>query len=92
MCCSFDIHIVNGRLFNDLDGNFTYFSTNGQSVIVYIIASTDLFRYVSYFSVENIDISDHFPVCCSTLSMSESMQTNQSNDMDPVQADESLTS
>ena len=89
MCCSFDMHIMNGRLFNDHDGNFTYFSTNGQSVIDYIIASPDLFSYVSYFSVEDIDLSDHFPICC-TLSMSESLQANLSNDTDPAHANDSL--
>ena len=77
MCCSFDMYIMNGRLFNDHDGNFTYFSTNGQSVIDYIIASTDLFSYVSYFSVEDIDLPDHFPICY-TLSMSKSLQANGS--------------
>ena len=65
LCCTFDIHIMNGRLFDDRDGNITCTSGNGWSVVDYNIASTDLFKYATYFCVLDRSESDHFPIQCS---------------------------
>ena len=51
MCCTYDIHIMNGRLFNDKVGNFTCFSNNGKSVVDYMICSTSLFESVKNFGM-----------------------------------------
>ena len=55
---------MNGRLYDDKDGNFTCFANNGTSLVDYIIASTSLFSKVSHFSIAEFDLSDHLPVCC----------------------------
>ena len=68
MCCTYDIHIINGRLFNDKVGNFTCFSNNGKSVVDCMICSTSLFESVKNFGVGEEDFSDHFPLYC-TLSL-----------------------
>ena len=68
MCCTYDIHIMNGRLFNDKVGNFTCFYNNGKSVVDYMICSTSLFESVKNFGVGEEDFSDHFPLYC-TLSL-----------------------
>ena len=65
LCCTFDIHVMNGRLFDDRDGNITCTSGNGSSVVDYNIASTDLFKYATYFCVLDRSESDHFPIQCS---------------------------
>ena len=70
LCCTFNIHILNGRLFGDKDGNFTCFANNGTSVVDYMIASTALFSKFTYFAVDDFDISDHLPVYC-TLTLHE---------------------
>ena len=56
--------MLNGRLFDDADGNITCISNDGRSLVDYIIASTSLFDKVSYFCVDDHDFSDHFPVTC----------------------------
>ena len=47
-CCSHDMHILNGR-FNDHEGNYTCFSSDGASVVDYIIASEELFKNITFF-------------------------------------------
>ena len=64
LCCTFDMHIINGRLFGDQDGNFTCIANNGASVVDYNIASSKLFAKISNFSIEDRDESVHFPVYC----------------------------
>ena len=64
LCCTFNVHIINGRLYDDTDGNYTCTANDGTSVVDYNIASSDLFPRVSYFNVENRDESVHFPLHC----------------------------
>jgi len=72
LCCLLDVHIVNGRLFNDLEGNYTCTAGNGASVVDYIIISSDLFSFVKAFSILDRDDSDHFPINCKlSLTLSE---------------------
>lgn len=65
LCCTFNVHLLNGRLFNNKDGNFTCFANNGTSVVDYMIASTALFPKFSNVGVTSFDISDHLPIYCS---------------------------
>ena len=51
--------------FDDVDGNIICISNNGMSIVNYIIASSNLFEIFSSFSVDDYDISDHFPLKCS---------------------------
>ena len=62
MCCLFDIHLLNGRLYDDFDGNFTCVTARGTSVVDYHAVSSDLFKSVQYFKIDDHDESDHFPV------------------------------
>ena len=62
LCCEFDVHILNGRYSNDMKESFTYISTNGCSVIDYIILSTSMMESVHEFSIENYDVSHHMPL------------------------------
>ena len=76
MRCAFDIHIMNGRLFDDSEGNFICFANNGASVVDYIlIASTSLFSKVSHFKIAELDFSEHLPVCC-TFNFEIEIQTD----------------
>ena len=45
-CCSNSMHIINGRLSMDTDGNFTCVANNGASTVDYNICSTLLLRIV----------------------------------------------
>ena len=62
LCCSNNVHIVNGRLSYDSAVNYTCIANEGHSVVDYHIASSELFACISYFNVESLDISDHFPL------------------------------
>ena len=64
LCCTFYIHILNGRLFEDYSGNYTYFVNNGTSVADYVIASTSLFPKVINFGLVSFDLSDHLLLFC----------------------------
>ena len=60
-CLTNDLHIMNGRLFDDIDGNFTSSANNG---VIVVDNNTALFDKCTYFSVENRTESDHFPINC----------------------------
>ena len=64
LCCTYDIHVLNGRLFRDIEGNFTCTANDGTSIVDYMIASTHLFQYFTDFCVLDFDQSDHFPLLC----------------------------
>lgn len=64
LCCTHDIHIANGRLDADKDGNYTCTANEGKSVDDYILLSPSLFNCVSEFCICDDDFSDHFPVRC----------------------------
>ena len=65
LCCTFDMHIINRRLFGDQNGNFTCKANNGAYVLDYNnIASSKLFAKISKFSIDDPDESVHFPVYC----------------------------
>ena len=58
------MHIINGRLFDDTCGNYTCLSNDGKSVVDYFITSKNVFDFVSYFTVGESHVSDHFPIIC----------------------------
>ena len=46
LCCTFDMHIINGRLFGDQDGNFTCIANNGASAVDLILLQVNfLLKY-----------------------------------------------
>ena len=57
ICCENDIHMLNGRLYDDVDENITCISNEGKSLVDYFIAPTSLFdkwylllyRYAIFF-------------------------------------------
>ena len=63
--------MLNGRISDDVEGNFTCISHEGRSLVDYIIASSSLFDKFSYFCIDTHDFSDHFPVTC-TLRLQQS--------------------
>ena len=69
ICCSFNIHVLNGRILGDRDGEITCVANHGSSVVDYMIASSSLFDSISLFEVGLEDFSDHFPLHC-TISLS----------------------
>ena len=82
LCCEHDIHMLNGRLFDDTEGNITCIANNGRSLVDYIIASSNLFDKFSYFGVDNHDFSDHFPLTCSLQLNNISHETDTYDDTD----------
>ena len=80
MCSVLDVHILNGRGFQDREGHITCISGHGSSVVDYCIASSDLFQFVVYFEVLNNSNSDHFPLSCSLkLSVITDYELNDEN-------------
>ena len=64
MCCLLDIHLLNGRINGDKKGEFTCIANQGTSIVDYNIASSDLFKNISLFHVEDRDESVHYPLKC----------------------------
>ena len=65
LCRELGVHTLNGRNGKDLNGEFTYLSRAGASVIDYTIVSTDIYKNFFKFEVQNLDFSDHFPLYAS---------------------------
>ena len=63
LCCTMDIHIVNGRIGDDVNGEFTCFANNGRSIVDYTIISSTLFQYIKNFKIESCDDYTHLPQC-----------------------------
>ena len=57
-----NIHMLNGRKDQDVEGEYTYVSSTGKSVVDYVLVPTDIFELVKTFCVSKIDLSDHFPL------------------------------
>ena len=55
LCCEYDVHMLNGRLFDDIEGNITCTANDGRSIVDYIIASSNLFELFSTFAVDNYE-------------------------------------
>ena len=63
-CKMYDIRIANGRVGDDDGvGDFTYMNYNGQSVIDYVMCSSQLLQNMSCFKLLHFnENSDHRPV------------------------------
>ena len=61
LCCSFGIHILNGRSSGDLNGELTCYTANGSSLMDYTIVSTALFKRILKFEIGNEDQFTHLP-------------------------------
>ena len=60
ICKSNNMFIVNGRIGDSPDGNFTCHTSNGQSVVDYFIVDSELLSNVTEFSVgQDNPLSDH---------------------------------
>ena len=46
LCCTHDIHTLNGRLYDDTNGEISRTANGGRSIVDYMIASTSLFDSV----------------------------------------------
>ena len=64
MCCLLDIHLLIGRINGEKTGEFTCIANQGTSIVDYNIASSDLFKNISSFHVEDRDESVHYPLKC----------------------------
>ena len=60
LCKELDVHIVNERCRYDC-GIYIFISSQGKSLIDYVLASPSLFKYILGFSILTTDISNHFP-------------------------------
>ena len=55
LCCSINIHVLNGRMFDDRNGEITCTSNNGSSVVDYMLASTSLFNSILHFRIQPME-------------------------------------
>ena len=77
LCCIYDIHVLNGRLFNDINGEITCTANEGSSIVDCMVASSSLFESILHFQVGNEDFSDHFPLKCTLTIGHEANRTYQ---------------
>ena len=64
ICKTYGVHMLNGRKSGDMNGEYTYMSSTGKSIVDYILISSSLFEQIIDFSVEDQNNSDHFPLKC----------------------------
>jgi hypothetical protein len=61
LCCTFGIHVLNGRTHGDINGELTCYTGNGTSLVDYTIISTSLHNRVIKFEISNQDQYTHLP-------------------------------
>ena len=81
MCCMLHKHILNGCMFNDIDGDFTYFANDGCPVVDHKIASSNLFLLLCNFGIADFDVSDYLPIYCS-FNFKYGNQDNSNNNIE----------
>ena len=63
LCKCTGLRIVNGRLYNDNLGSYTYASTQGASVIDYLLTKECCFSTIDNFTIQSFnEWSDHSPI------------------------------
>lgn len=64
ICLCTDLKIVNGRIGDDAGvGSFTFMSSNGNSLIDYVLMPYDFFQYITDFVVHDLyTCSNHVPI------------------------------
>ncbi|CAI5775910.1 Hypothetical predicted protein [Podarcis lilfordi] len=53
---------LNGTCLPDIPGDFTHLSVKSNSVLDYLLVSSDLLKCISTFKIENVQSSDHLPL------------------------------
>ena len=81
-CCKHDIHMLNGRLFDDKEGNIICVANEGRSLLDYIVASSNFLDKFSYSCVDSHDFSDQFPLICSLKLSNSFYETDAQDDTD----------
>ena len=74
LCKEMDLHILNGRSDSDSEGEYTFVSDQGASVIDYALVPSVLFTQIENFKILLDDISNHFPIAL-TLKYFQKTQT-----------------
>ena len=64
LCQSYGMHIVNGRVTGDEEGNITCVANGGRSVVDYILVNARFYNRISHIEVCVLTESDHFPLLC----------------------------
>jgi len=59
LCFTYGVHILNGRLFADIVGNFTCLTQNGASVVNNHFILSEFCPFISYFNIDLKDESAH---------------------------------
>ena len=59
LCCTYSMHMLNGRFPVYASGEFTCVAHYNKSSVDYIIVSTDLIDIIRNFSVGEKDVSEH---------------------------------
>ncbi|KAK7450703.1 hypothetical protein BaRGS_00039886 [Batillaria attramentaria] len=67
LCSQFDLFILNGACNGDMDGNYTFISQQGCSVIDYFIISSAVSFLCCHMSVDEKINSAHMPITCRLL-------------------------
>ena len=76
-CQSYGMHILNGRVSGDKNGNITCVANGGRSVIDYMLLNTTLYSFIQHFEVIVRVESDHFPVICKVnCAFNENVRSN----------------
>ena len=63
-CQSYGMHILNGRVSGDTNGDITCVANGDRSVVDYMLVNTRLYSFIQHFEVIVRVESDHFPVIC----------------------------
>jgi hypothetical protein len=74
-------HILNRRFARYIDGNLTCFSNDGDSLVDYMIAYSNVFPYNRNICVLDRDDSDHFHLICDLTLIKKPVLNMRSKDI-----------
>ena len=80
LCCSQDIHMLNGRKTGDMKGEITCFANKGSSVVDYTIVSSTLFPLIATFEILENDSYTHMPQAFHMISASTDPEMSAGSD------------
>ena len=83
LCCTYDIHFLNGRTSGDPYGELTCFTANGSSLVDYTIVSTTLFDQVISFEIGHEDQYTHLPQIFSVMTKLRTSETSGDSAAEP---------
>lgn len=73
--------VLNGRIGNDAEGDYSFYGARGNSVIDYCVCSHSLLQFVDDFCIASKPYSDHMPLCLKIKCLNSNTERYENNSL-----------